>query len=154
MSTIRSRLSGVVARGLPKLFRQRSPPSHHFNQRRMIDLAPAESLQDHSSRTDLIEEIKRVVLGPRTWSPTWSSAPEICREILMPNERASSVRVLPGGRYLALKEQPTAINFLEVATGRCVRTYTYPTRIESWAFDMKVGGEEIVIVFIRMDVNE
>lgn len=72
----------------------------------------------------------------------------------MPNERGYNIRVLPGGRYFTLREYPNSVKFLDVATGHCVRTYTYPNPIESWSFDMRDGGDEIVLIFVGMDAHE
>jgi hypothetical protein len=67
--------------------------------RRLIDAVPDEVLET-LTRDALVEEVKRAVLGPRTWSQR-RGPPAIYREITIPMDaRRRQCELLPGGRYL------------------------------------------------------
>jgi hypothetical protein len=66
----------------------------------LIDAVPDEILET-LTRDALVEEVKRAVLGPRTWFQQ-RSPPTICRKITIPMDarRRQELELLPGGRYL------------------------------------------------------
>lgn len=74
----------------------------NLHLRGLIDLAPGENFERYST-TDLIDEVKRLVLGPKTWSPAWSSGAVVGRQtVLHFSEEISRIiraTLLPGGRF-------------------------------------------------------
>ncbi|KAJ7176255.1 hypothetical protein C8R43DRAFT_556297 [Mycena crocata] len=85
-----------------------------LTSRGLID-APPDELLHTLSKDALIDEIKRVIVGPRTWSSNWE-LPTIARQLSLPlpsllgnsdhttalHQRRSSVNLLPGGRHALL----------------------------------------------------
>ncbi|KAJ7240517.1 hypothetical protein C8J57DRAFT_1727071 [Mycena rebaudengoi] len=88
--------------------------------RRLVDLPHDRSLQDYTT-AELIEEVKKLVIGPRTWSRRSRSPPTILRHIKISpshNILSNSLRnleLLPGGKYLAAIHD-TRIELWHVAT--------------------------------------
>ncbi|KAJ7500065.1 hypothetical protein FB451DRAFT_1207379 [Mycena latifolia] len=123
----------------------------------LIDLPTGETFERHST-SDLIDEVKCVVSGPKTWAPTWSSPGAPKRRIVVPFQREISsvlrntIRLLPGGRYFALHDQ-RSLNLFDVATGRSVWVYTHSAPIRSWSFDMRSGGVELFIAVAGPDLH-
>ncbi|KAJ6477212.1 hypothetical protein DFH09DRAFT_436465 [Mycena vulgaris] len=116
--------------------------------RGLLDLPPAANMQEYTT-VDLIDEVKRVVQGPKTWSPAYPSPPVLQRETIVRFEQPrggnrTSFSVLPGGRYFALTDRWTALEVWELATGRCV--WTHPHSISCWSFDMVDGGDVAFMV--------
>ncbi|KAJ7220974.1 hypothetical protein C8J57DRAFT_1482519 [Mycena rebaudengoi] len=75
-----------------------------LSARRLIDLPHNRPLQDYST-AQLIEEVKRLVVGPKTWSRP--SASTVSRKISIPRStieigRRPELKLLPGGTYLAV----------------------------------------------------
>ncbi|KAJ7761616.1 hypothetical protein DFH07DRAFT_423821 [Mycena maculata] len=93
--------------------------------RGFLDFTPEEQFQSYST-ADLIDEIKCISLGPKTWSPTWSAPQELRRHTIVSLEQEITGRVelLPGGKYIAIQERES-LGFYEVPTGQCVHTVTY-----------------------------
>ncbi|KAJ7240522.1 hypothetical protein C8J57DRAFT_1727076 [Mycena rebaudengoi] len=74
--------------------------------RRLFDLPHDRSLQDHTT-AELIEEVKKLVIGPRTWSRRRSRTPPTVlrhNDIKIPSPHSDlliGLELLPGGKYLA-----------------------------------------------------
>ncbi|KAJ6592586.1 hypothetical protein B0H19DRAFT_7690 [Mycena capillaripes] len=115
----------------------------------LLDLPPDMDFQDQSTN-DLIAELKRVVRGPKTWSTTWSSAPALKRQIVLPVDGWHRVRLLPGGRYFAL-QNAAFFKIFSVVTNRCVWTWTQHNYVQTWSADMRAGGDEAVIGWYESD---
>ncbi|KAJ7240525.1 hypothetical protein C8J57DRAFT_1727079 [Mycena rebaudengoi] len=86
--------------------------------RRLFDLRHDRSLQDYTT-AELIEEVKKLVIGPRTWSRRSRTPPTILRHIKISPPRSdfhlSSLELLPGGEYLVAYHN-TRIELWHVAT--------------------------------------
>jgi hypothetical protein len=125
--------------------------------RRVIDVIPDEVLET-LTRDALIEEVKRVVLGPRTWSPRSRSPPTIHRQITVPlmdiHWRLRS-ELLPGGRFLmccAAKDDTGSapqVEFWEMHTGKRVWAWERPgCTVASAEFDLTDRGNEVVVYIL------
>ncbi|KAJ6536446.1 hypothetical protein DFH09DRAFT_1179012 [Mycena vulgaris] len=125
--------------------------------RGMTDVAPGEDFATYTTH-DLIEEVKRIVVGPKTWSPAWSAPTLLKRQSVVPFERESStgtldIRLLPGGRYFAVHQQ-ASLKFFDVATGKSAWSYTHPHSIHSWSIDMSAGICTAVVVMVCPDTAQ
>ncbi|KAJ7288696.1 hypothetical protein C8J57DRAFT_1707072 [Mycena rebaudengoi] len=91
--------------------------------RRLIDL-PDRALPEHST-AELMEEVKRIVLGPKTWSRPSQAAPIISRELRIPSlpldnrETLQSFQLLPGGTHLIV-EHINRLDLWHVATSAVI----------------------------------
>ncbi|KAJ7474365.1 hypothetical protein B0H11DRAFT_1331946 [Mycena galericulata] len=107
-----------------------------LESRGLRDADPNEELQ-LCTQGDLVDMVKRVVVGPTTWSPTCSTGPKLQREVVVrfdkPIGSRASVRLLPGGKYFVLYDSWDNSGIWEVSTGRCI--WTHPHRIRSWVVD-------------------
>ncbi|KAJ7240519.1 hypothetical protein C8J57DRAFT_1727073 [Mycena rebaudengoi] len=92
--------------------------------RRLVDLPHDRSLQDYTT-AELIEEVKKLVIGPRTWSRRSCTPPTILRYIEIspshniPSNSLRNLELLPGGKYLAAIHD-TRIELWHVATGAVI----------------------------------
>ncbi|KAJ7694325.1 hypothetical protein B0H17DRAFT_1199201 [Mycena rosella] len=103
------------------------------------------------SFTRLVEEIKRVVVGPKTWSPCSSSA-RLKRQLLVRIDQPGymnirgSVSVLPGGRYFTIDDWVGGkFGVWEVETERCL--WNGPPKVSFPTFEMKDGGKTVFGIF-------
>lgn len=118
--------------------------------RGLLELPPDEDFQSYCT-TDLIDEVKHIVRGPKTWSPTYSAGGNIRREIVIPLGKAVSgkgrVKVFRGGRYFAVQEGP-CLRFYDKATARCVREVPFGNAdsIQDWSIDMHAGGKSLTAI--------
>ncbi|KAJ7738732.1 hypothetical protein B0H16DRAFT_1569635 [Mycena metata] len=132
--------------------------------RRLIDLGVDEVLEECSTQT-LIDKVRRVVLGPSTWSPSSPIAPTICRQMthLLDSPRMR-FELVPGGRYLVLfvwrgshafgVGGDVDVECLEVASGRRVWSWGRPGhRVSHTEFDFSCGSEAVVCV-VSSDLEE
>jgi hypothetical protein len=126
---------------------------HNLHSRGLIDIATGENFELHST-TDIIDEVRSLVLGPKTWSKAWSSSAVLKRQsVLRFSEEISpnaSACLLPGGRYLVLHEN-ASLKFLDAATGERKLSYTHQVPIGSWAFDTRSGPDKWSIVVAESD---
>jgi hypothetical protein len=91
--------------------------------RGLVDLPHDRPLQEYST-AELIEEVQRIVLGPKTWSRATHAAPIIAREFRIPSTRADdqprfSVQLLPGGTHLVV-EYTSRIELWHVAASAVI----------------------------------
>ncbi|KAJ7232918.1 hypothetical protein C8J57DRAFT_170718 [Mycena rebaudengoi] len=92
--------------------------------RGLIDLPHDRPLHNYST-AELIEEVKRVILGPKTWSCPRHAAPIIAREFRIPRirpddqSRLFSVQLLPGGTHLVV-EYSSRLELWHVATSAVI----------------------------------
>ncbi|KAJ6536448.1 hypothetical protein DFH09DRAFT_1179015 [Mycena vulgaris] len=128
-----------------------------LESRGMIDLAPGEEFEKQTTQ-DLIDEVKRIVLGPKTWSPAWSAPPVLKRQSVLPFECESSgsgildIRLLPGGRYFAV-HQGASLKFFDAATGKSALSYTHSDSIHYWSIDMSAGIHTGVLILVGPDIQ-
>ncbi|KAJ7437928.1 hypothetical protein B0H11DRAFT_2106207, partial [Mycena galericulata] len=118
--------------------------------RGLIDLPPGVELGSFST-ADLVEEVKRIILGPKTWSPTWFGAQRYRREISMSVDQelsgSVSVRMSPGERYIGLQEG-ASLSFYDLSSGLCVHVVTYPNFdfISHWSFDTHSSDDSLMVI--------
>ncbi|KAJ6467558.1 hypothetical protein C8R47DRAFT_1152647 [Mycena vitilis] len=125
--------------------------------RSLIDAPPKDTLVN-SSTDELIGEVKRTVVGPRTWSTHSPEAPTLLRQFTIPMEpdnatlrRSLSVsELLPGGRYIVLVTQDrlrhSTVGCWEVETARSVWTWAAPNTMVSLAkYDMYQPSKTTVL---------
>ncbi|KAJ7127275.1 hypothetical protein C8R43DRAFT_1028205 [Mycena crocata] len=116
-------------------------------QRRGLLYPPPDANFENCTVTELIEELKRAVCGPTTWSSNNSPPIQPRRQIIIPfaEQHISSVRILPGGRYLAA-ESSTSIRVLDIGARRIAWAYQVPGRfLLQWSLDMRPGAYDAVI---------
>ncbi|KAJ7288722.1 hypothetical protein C8J57DRAFT_1707083 [Mycena rebaudengoi] len=97
-----------------------------LSARGLIDLPHDRALQTYSV-VEMFEEVKRVVLGPQTWSRP-ELTPIISREIKVSNSSADDTRsheLLPGGIYL-LVEQSFHLELWHVPTSAVIWSLNCP----------------------------
>ncbi|KAJ7614849.1 hypothetical protein FB45DRAFT_936212 [Roridomyces roridus] len=122
---------------------------------RIIDADPEVHLEDCST-DQLIDMAKRMVLGPKTWSPTHKPGPQLEREVLVcfpenqnPGENPS-VRLLPGGKYFTLcLDGGDELTIWEVGpTARCIWRLGY--RISAWSVEISDSHEDTAMVIFHV----
>ncbi|KAJ7511436.1 hypothetical protein B0H11DRAFT_1955089 [Mycena galericulata] len=90
-----------------------------LGSRHLLDLPPRDTLLRFST-TQLIEEVKRAVFGPRTWAVNSPSAPSVRRRIHVPvtgSSPLSQPTLLSGDRHL-LVQCGTGCEIWGIAEGR------------------------------------
>ncbi|KAJ7176110.1 hypothetical protein C8R43DRAFT_1118642 [Mycena crocata] len=127
----------------------------HLAGQGRIDAPPDEMLQTLSI-TKLIDEVKRTMLGPRTWSPFSADPPTLLRRSIVPlhnvlGKDAEPVELLPGGRYIIYVEPVPdrhcgkSIACWDVWTGLCVWSWGRSDySVAGVAFDIRSGSKAIV----------
>jgi hypothetical protein len=98
-----------------------------LSRARVID-APAEETLETLSTVELVEEVRRAVVGPRTWSPASSVPPTVHRQFSISLERYTvthPAELLPGGTHILrfVSEsfpRSNGIELWEVCTGKRV----------------------------------
>jgi hypothetical protein len=97
-----------------------------LSRARVID-APAEETLETLSTAELVEEVRRAVVGPRTWSPASSVPPTVHRQFSIPLKKYTvthPAELLPGGthilRFVSESYYPRSngIELWEVCTGK------------------------------------
>ncbi|KAJ7191950.1 hypothetical protein GGX14DRAFT_480757 [Mycena pura] len=94
----------------------------YYRRLALVDLPADEDFETYTTG-DLIEEVKRVVVGPRAWAPDGKSCATIRRRTVVhlgkPKNTYGKVSLLPGGRYI-LASSWLEDGVWEVSTGRFV----------------------------------
>ncbi|KAF7293127.1 hypothetical protein MKEN_01470200 [Mycena kentingensis (nom. inval.)] len=128
----------------------------------LADVIPAipQAILDASDTPDLISQVKRIVLGPGSWSPwappaptTGSDAPELGMELALSPKIPTAIRqharfqvadstdteatrtqLLAGGRYLLVFFYPARVtkvaHLYNTATGRCFEEAPFGVRLD------------------------
>ncbi|KAJ7270429.1 hypothetical protein C8J57DRAFT_1321804 [Mycena rebaudengoi] len=97
---------------------------HDLAARGLFDLPHDRPLQEYST-VELIEEVQRIVLGPKTWSRPRRAAPLIAREFRIPSTRLDdlprllSVQLLPRDTHLVV-EYTSRIDLWHVAASAVI----------------------------------
>ncbi|KAJ7148335.1 hypothetical protein C8R46DRAFT_536478 [Mycena filopes] len=123
--------------------------------RRLID-APVDEVLEECATQTLIDRVRRIVLGPYTWSPKSPIAPTIRRQktILLPSPRMR-FEFLPGGRYLVLylmKDSDVEVECLEIGSERRVWSWARAGHQVRYAgFDLDGSGPEGVAYLVFSD---
>ncbi|KAJ6598092.1 hypothetical protein DFH09DRAFT_53157 [Mycena vulgaris] len=128
----------------------------HLEFRGLINFPPEETFERLATE-DLINEVKGIVLGPKTWA-TLGRAPVPKRQVLLPLYEKISVghpdmRLLAGGRYFTFHNQASLIFFDAATTGRTVWSYTHPAPFRFWSHDMSRGGDDVFVAVAGPDLN-
>ncbi|KAJ7441452.1 hypothetical protein B0H11DRAFT_2095936 [Mycena galericulata] len=130
----------------------------HHSGRDSVHLPPGVEL-DSFSTTDLVEEVKRIILGPKIWSPTWFGAQRYPRDISMSVDQEltgpASVRISPGERYIGLQEG-ASLSLYDLGTGLCVHVVTYPNFdfISHWSFDTHSSDDSLMVILSLSGPNQ
>ncbi|KAJ7240521.1 hypothetical protein C8J57DRAFT_1478147 [Mycena rebaudengoi] len=116
--------------------------------RRLFDLPHDRSLQDYTT-AELIEEVKKLVIGPRTWSRRRSRIPPtVLRHIKISPPRSydllNSLELLPGGKYLAAIYN-TRIELWSVVT--CVVIWCLQAGWELYTIELLEYADTALIAF-------
>ncbi|KAJ7189120.1 hypothetical protein C8R46DRAFT_1056645 [Mycena filopes] len=124
-------------------------------RRRLIDVPPPEVL-DTLSKDALVDEIRRVAAGPRTWSPTYSAVepPTLTRQFTVPAVSVlAEVELLPGGKHFILRGGQVngpvrrRLDCWEVQTGRLVWSWSKPNVLVADAkYDYVDAGAKMAIL--------
>ncbi|KAJ7465980.1 hypothetical protein FB451DRAFT_1561272 [Mycena latifolia] len=124
-----------------------------LSSRYLID-PPAEENLERLSTAELIQQVKRGVSGPLTWSPASSMPPTLCRQIELSLEslwgESSRVDFLPEGRHIVFYKQTgtlsRAVECWDVHRARRVWGWASPDdHVEEAKFDFRRGGSEAVV---------
>ncbi|KAJ7465994.1 hypothetical protein FB451DRAFT_418685 [Mycena latifolia] len=124
-----------------------------LSSRYLID-PPAEENLEKLSTAELIQQVKRGVSGPLTWSPASSMPPTLCRQIELSLEslwgESSRVDFLPEGRHIVFYKQTStfsrAVECWDVHRARRVWGWASPDHlVERAKFDFRRGGSEAVV---------
>ncbi|KAF7369528.1 hypothetical protein MVEN_00282600 [Mycena venus] len=110
-------------------------------RRGLLDLPPPDMLLRYTT-ADLIEEVKRTVVGPRTWArdaPTPPGTPhrEYIWRLDEPKSMEAAIKVLAGGRYVVLHDE-SSLDIWETVSARRIWACRQP--IKSWAIDLIERG--------------
>ncbi|KAJ6565171.1 hypothetical protein DFH09DRAFT_1363817 [Mycena vulgaris] len=119
---------------------------------------PLDDVLENMTTPALIDEVNRVVVGPRTWSPGSLDPPTVSRETTIPHGgMGMGGELLPGGRYILFYCGPWVngrwVECWEVYTGRRVWSYTQAGFCVWYAvFDFR--GASKAVVALVMDSPE
>ncbi|KAJ7240514.1 hypothetical protein C8J57DRAFT_1727068 [Mycena rebaudengoi] len=115
--------------------------------RRLVDPPHDRSLQDHTT-AELIEEVKKLVMGPRTWSRRSRTPPTVLRHIKISPPRSdlllSRLELLPGGKYLAAIHD-TRIELWHAATSTLI--WRLPARWPVCTFELLECADTALFAF-------
>ncbi|KAJ7108392.1 hypothetical protein C8R43DRAFT_1243559 [Mycena crocata] len=79
----------------------------------VLDAPPDDNLKEMSTKA-LVDEVKRAVLGPHTWSPASSDPPTVLRQFTVPvQSNDPRCQLLPGGRYLVVHIFSSSFGYVE-----------------------------------------
>lgn len=113
--------------------------------RGILDLPPEQELENYST-DDIVDHVKRVVVGPAAWregfDPGASSQSRtklhrrVCFDSVPDEQDLVDLRLLPGGRYMILRTR-AALHVSDVASG--LRIWSYAARIGMGDYDASVN---------------
>jgi hypothetical protein len=126
---------------------------------RLLMDPPGDEILETLSTTEILEEIQRIVVGPRTWFSTNLSPPKIHRKIQVPLEKldlSQSVDVTfhSDGRHILFYGARGAyfkgMECWEIHSGRCLWGWTSPGfTFRDATVDLRQGGSEAVVSLIE-----
>ncbi|KAJ6578294.1 hypothetical protein B0H19DRAFT_577749 [Mycena capillaripes] len=120
---------------------------------RQLIAAPSVDI-DQLSKDALINEVKRAVAGPRTWSPESSLTPKLLRRLTFPLDSSQFVKLLPGNSYMLCHRLVSipgfrdfrAIECFETKSGRLAWTWSRAGfNVLTVTFDFLAGTSEAVV---------
>ncbi|KAJ7684165.1 hypothetical protein DFH06DRAFT_1009 [Mycena polygramma] len=126
--------------------------------------APADETLETLSTEELVGEVRRVVAGPKTWSPASPVPPTLQRKLSLrldtPVLDWRPPKLLPGGKYVVVfvpgpVHQITGLEYWEVHTGRRVwkwgrEDYTVIREVS----DLRGATLVVLIIFAGSDVPQ
>ncbi|KAJ7465984.1 hypothetical protein FB451DRAFT_1369776 [Mycena latifolia] len=120
--------------------------------RYLID-PPGEENLERLSTAELMQHVKRGVIGPLTWSPSSSVPPTLSRQIHISLEALRGryhAEFLPEGRHILFYTEtgafPRGVECWEVRSGRRVWGWSSPDyHVGNATFDFRRGGSEAVV---------
>ncbi|KAJ7159934.1 hypothetical protein C8R43DRAFT_1124303 [Mycena crocata] len=122
--------------------------------RRLID-AGEENWGNYSTNA-LIEEVKRAVAGPRTWTTESPSPPTVARQVVvdMDNlDKKTHPSILPGGKYILVYIMYSGcrgVQCRELYTGRSVWEWQGQNQdVQEIKFDFQTDSEAFVCLALR-----
>ncbi|KAJ7457463.1 hypothetical protein FB451DRAFT_1274958 [Mycena latifolia] len=125
-----------------------------LSARCLIDPPAEENLQKLST-AELMQQVKRGVVGPLTWSSTFPTLPTLSRQISISLEtlqgESSHVEFLPEGRHILLYKVtgafPHGVECWDVRRGQRVWGWASPSHPVGHAtFNFRRGGSEAVVL--------
>ncbi|KAJ7629258.1 hypothetical protein DFH06DRAFT_1226222 [Mycena polygramma] len=119
-----------------------------LSARRLIDALPVDV--GTLSKDALVEEVRRIVRGPRTWSPETKIPPTILRRIDLEMDDSAFPELLPGGAYIVSYSAGCrrAVDCVKVATGRRTWSWSHPDFIVNSAVFDFCGASEAVVALV------
>lgn len=128
-----------------------------LSRARVID-APAEETLETLSTTELVEEVRRAVVGPRTWSPASSVQPTVHRQFSIPLGYTVTLpaKLLPGGTHVLrfISESfalSHGIELWEVYTGKRVWKWgRVDYNVFHVATDFPAGTSKVVLAILYL----
>ncbi|KAJ6565965.1 hypothetical protein DFH09DRAFT_1157347 [Mycena vulgaris] len=128
-----------------------------LTSRCLIDPPSAEVLETFST-AQLVEEVKRVVFGPRTWSPASSAPPTLLRQRTISLDDRAGTSFLPDGRHILVYKSSGSrgVECWDMLIERRVWVWSSPLwYVQYAAFDFRRGGAEARVVLSATDtMNE
>ncbi|KAJ7108402.1 hypothetical protein C8R43DRAFT_1243567 [Mycena crocata] len=129
---------------------------HDLAFRGILDLPPADVLRNYTV-PDLVDDVKRIVLGPKTWSPASTSPPIITRQRALPapwatdNSRQtfSGMKVLPGGKYIIWERHSSLLEIRSITRWESVILLVCNTPVP-----FEVNIIRVKIIRVQLDTGE
>ncbi|KAJ7912701.1 hypothetical protein B0H13DRAFT_529865 [Mycena leptocephala] len=116
--------------------------------RGILDLPPEQELENYSTG-DIVDQVKRVVVGPAAWLEGFDHGASsqsrtmlhrrLCFDSVPDAQDLIDFHLLPGGRYMVIRTR-VALHVSDFASG--LRIWSYAARLDEtrWAVDLLPGG--------------
>ncbi|RDB28087.1 hypothetical protein Hypma_001472 [Hypsizygus marmoreus] len=123
-----------------------------LHARNFVDLMPGQRLHELST-TELVDLVKHMVLGPQSWSASYSSGATLARQFRVKADilhlQEHTVKLLSGGQF-CLFSGPSTLGCFDLAQSKVIWSYRGSWTDELWATDLDVqvieGGRAAVIL--------
>ncbi|KAJ7064623.1 hypothetical protein C8F01DRAFT_1127498 [Mycena amicta] len=115
----------------------------------ILDFWVAESFEDCTT-VDLVEEVRRVVVGPRSWSPTNRAPPILRRKTVYrvdPRNKYGWFSLLPGGRYFVV-DNWLQDGIWDLSTRRFVWGPSEHCQCRPFYVEVLYGGEAANVLYL------
>ncbi|KAJ7792322.1 hypothetical protein B0H14DRAFT_170863 [Mycena olivaceomarginata] len=135
----------------------------NLSARGLVDL-PEDALLRDLSTDQLLDEVRRVVIGPRTWA-SGRVSPKVLREITMHlGTHRADPNLLPGGRHMTVRAHKmefganrltVGAEIWDVHRGVCLWHWERPNHSVSQIAVEFVGGEfQVVVCLVFKDLED
>ncbi|KAJ7628017.1 hypothetical protein DFH06DRAFT_1442429 [Mycena polygramma] len=116
--------------------------------RGVLDLPAAEELETYST-TDLVNHVKRVVVGPEGWLPGYHATlhRQLEFDAAVEGQHLVDFRLLPSGRHTMLQTRKD-LRICEVGSGSIVWKLSAHYRDTTWSVHLMPGGEIARVVVL------